>query len=72
VLTGTEIPPATPFEQFVAYLVLSAIAATLISFALPRPLFCKLFKIAFPFMPERLEDFDGKDLWQPANQKGAG
>jgi hypothetical protein len=33
----------------------------LLSFFLPRPLFCKLFKIAFPFMPERIGDDDAKD-----------
>ena len=57
---GIETPPISPFEQFVACVVLSVIATTLISFVLPRPLFCKLFRIAFPFIPERLEDFDEK------------
>jgi hypothetical protein len=61
------VPPGTPeyipsqTEQFVSFLVLYAIAVALFSFLLPRPLFCNLFKIAFPFMPERLEDFDEKD-----------
>jgi hypothetical protein len=55
-----ETPPISPFEQLVACIVLSVIAATLISFVLPHPVFCKLFRIAFPFMPERLEDFDEK------------
>jgi hypothetical protein len=55
-----ETPPISPFEQLVACVVLSVIATTLISFALPRPIFCKLFRIAFPFMPERLEDLDEK------------
>ena len=45
----------TFFEQFIACLVLSLITVSLISFLQPRPLFCKLFEIAFPFMPERLE-----------------
>jgi hypothetical protein len=57
---GIVTPPISPFEQLVACIVLSVIAATLISFALPHPVFCKLFRIAFPFMPERLEDFDEK------------
>ena len=57
---GIETPPISPFEQLVACVVLSVIATTLISFVLPRPVFCKLFRIAFPFMPERLEDFDEK------------
>ena len=57
---GIETPPISPFEQFVACVVLSVIAVTLFSFLLPRPIFLKLFKIAFPFMPERLEDSDEK------------
>ena len=57
---GIERPPSSPFEQLVACVVLSVIATTLIFFVLPRPLFCKLFRIAFPFIPERLEDFDEK------------
>jgi hypothetical protein len=51
----------TQFEQFIACLVLSAFPVTFIFLTLPRPLFCKLFRIAFPFMPERLGDFDEKD-----------
>ena len=57
---GIETPPISPFEQLVSCVVLSVIAVTLLSFVLPRPVFCKLFRIAFPFMPERLEDFDEK------------
>ena len=54
-------PPMSSFGQFIAYLVLSLITVSLISFLLPRPLLCKLFKIAFPFRPERLGDDDAKD-----------
>jgi hypothetical protein len=54
---GFETPPMSSFEQFIACLLLVAIAASLISFTLPRPLFCKLMKIAFPF----LEDSDGQN-----------
>jgi hypothetical protein len=53
-----EIPPLTGFEQFILCFALVALSSALLSFFLPRPLFCKLFKIAFPFMPERLEDWD--------------
>jgi len=53
-----EIPQPTCFEQFILCLALVAISTGLLSFFLPRPLFCKLFRIAFPFMPDRLEDFD--------------
>ena len=56
-----ETPPLTSFEQFILCVALVAISTAVLSFFLPRPLFCKLFKIAFPFMPERLEDFDEKD-----------
>jgi len=31
----------------------------LLSLLLPRSWFIALLKIAFPFMPERVEDFDG-------------
>ena len=58
---GCEVPPPSPLEEFIACLMLAGIAATLISFLLPRPIFCKLFRIAFPFVPERLEDFDEED-----------
>jgi len=50
--------PLTAFEQFVGCVVLVVVATTLFSFLLPRPLFFKLIKIAFPFLPERLERND--------------
>ena len=50
--------PPTAFEQFVGCVVLVVVATTLFSFLLPRPLFFKLIKIAFPFLPERLERSD--------------
>jgi len=53
-----EIPPLTGFEHFILCFALVALSSAPLSFFLPRPLFCKLFKIAFPFMPERLEDWD--------------
>jgi len=56
-----EIPPPTCFEQFILCVALVAISTALLSLFLPRPLFCKLFKIVFPFMSERLEDWDDKD-----------
>jgi len=51
-------PPLSSFKQFILCLALVALSTALISFLLPRPLFCKLFKIAFPFMRDRLEDND--------------
>ncbi len=56
-----EFPPPPCFEQFILCVALVAILTALLSFFLPRPLFCKLFKIAFPFMPERIGDDDAKD-----------
>ena len=56
-----EIPPPTCFEQFILCVALVAIFTALLSFFLPRPLFRKLFKVAFPFMPERIGEDDAKD-----------
>jgi hypothetical protein len=60
-LPPAEIPPLTSFEQFILGVALVAILTALLSFFLPRPLFCKQFKIAFPFMPERIGDHNAKD-----------
>jgi hypothetical protein len=49
------------FEQFIACLVLVGLSTALLSFFLPRPLFCKMFKIAFPFVAEQLSDRDRRD-----------
>ena len=51
-----EMPLPSHLEQFILYLALVAILTALLAFFLPHPLFCKLFKIAFPFMPDRLGD----------------
>ena len=53
-----EIPPLTCFEQFILCVALVAISTALLSFFLPRALFCNVFKFAFAFMRERLEDTD--------------
>jgi hypothetical protein len=55
-----EIPPPTHFEQVCGFAVLYFVPLALISFLLPRPWFVALFKTAFPFMPDRLEDLDEK------------
>ena len=60
-LPPEEIPPLTSFEQFILCVALVGLSTALLSFFLPRPLFCKLFKIAFPFMPEGIGDDDAKD-----------
>lgn len=50
--------PPTAFARFTGCVVLVVVATTLFSFLLPRPLFFKLIKLAFPFLPERLERDD--------------
>jgi hypothetical protein len=55
---GAELPPPTYFEQVCGFAVLYLLVLTLVSFLLPRPWFVGLFKIAFPFMPDRLENRD--------------
>jgi hypothetical protein len=58
---GIELPPPTHFDQVCGFLLLYLFLLTLISFLLPRPWFVALFKIAFPFMPDSLEKFEGND-----------
>ncbi len=57
----SELPPPTQFEQFSSLLVLYLLLLALGSLLLPRPWFVALMKIAFPFLPERLEDFREDD-----------
>jgi hypothetical protein len=56
-----EAPPPTNFEQFCGFVVLYLFLLTLISYLLPRAWFVALFKVAFPFMPERIGEDDAKD-----------
>jgi hypothetical protein len=37
------------------------VAVSLLSMLLPRPWFVALFKIAYPFMPDKLEDLDRRE-----------
>ena len=53
---GSGVPTATGFERFTAFLTLYFLPLSLIALTLPCPWFLALFKIAFPFMPERLEE----------------
>jgi len=57
---GIEIPPPTDFEQICGFAVLYLFALTLLSFLLPRQWFVGLFRIAFPLMPETLEENDSE------------
>jgi len=59
---SSEVLPATGFERFTAFLILYFLLLSLIALSLPRPWFVSLFKIALPFMPDRLpRDDDAKD-----------
>jgi hypothetical protein len=53
---GTEIPPMSPVEQLFFCVFLIWAAVSLLSLLLPRPWFKALFKIAYPFMPDKLDD----------------
>jgi hypothetical protein len=57
-LSGDSLPCLSALEQFVSFVAHLVFLASL-SLLLPRSWFIALFKIAFPFMPERVEDFDG-------------
>jgi hypothetical protein len=57
-LSGDSLPPLPALAQFVSF-VAHLVFLALLSLLLPRSWFIALFKIAFPFMPERVEDFDG-------------
>jgi hypothetical protein len=59
-LPSGEIPSLTHFGQVCGFAVLYFLLLALLSFLLPRPWFVTLFKTAFPFMPDRFEDFDDK------------
>lgn len=58
---GTEIPPLGPVEGFFFFLMGYLLILGAASLCLPRPWFVAIFRLAFPFMPERLEDLDDKD-----------
>ncbi len=55
---GIEVSQPTHVAPVGCFAGLYALALILISFLLPRPWFVALFRMAFPWMPERLEDFD--------------
>jgi hypothetical protein len=49
-----EIPAPTSFDQLVACLFITTMAVFLLSMLLPRKQYVALFKIAFPWMPDKL------------------
>lgn len=55
---GTALPVPTRFDQFVSFLAVYFVLVGLITLLLPRPWFAALFRIAFPFMPEKLKRND--------------
>jgi hypothetical protein len=49
-----EIPAPNSFDQLVSCLFIVLMAVFLLSMLLPRKHFVALFKIAFPWMPDKL------------------
>ena len=54
-LPSGEIPPPISFEQLLTCLFITTMAVFLLAMLLPRKRFVALFKIAFPWMPDKLE-----------------
>ena len=48
-------PPMSTGEQIFFCIATVWMAVTLLALLLPRPWFVALFKIAYPFMPDKLE-----------------
>jgi hypothetical protein len=55
---GTEFPPLNPGESLFRFLMAYLLALGAASLCLPRPWFVVIFRLAFPFMHE---DLDQKD-----------
>ena len=53
-------PPLAPVELLIACIVSVLIVVLTTAMLLPPPWFVWLFRIAFPFMPEKLENWDKK------------
>ena len=49
-----EIPAPSSLDQLVACLFIAMMAVLLLSMLLPRKQFLALFRIAFPWMPDKL------------------
>lgn len=56
------LPPAQGFSlpplDFAQYFILFQAAFWMLIALLPRAWFCAIFRVAFPFVPERLEGLD--------------
>ena len=50
-----DYPPVPPGEQLFFCICIVWMAVSLLAMLLPRPWFVALFKIAYPFMPDKLE-----------------
>lgn len=59
--TDVELPPPTRLEQFCSFLALYLMTLGWASLLLPRSWFVPLLTIAFPFLPENLEQFREDD-----------
>jgi len=53
-------PPLGPFERLIWCIISVLIVVFTTAMFLPRPWFVWLLRTAFPFMPEKLEDWDKK------------
>ena len=58
---NTEIPPPGPIDQLFVFIIVYLLALGAVCLCLPRPWLVAILRVAFPFMPERLEDLDDKD-----------
>ena len=59
--SDVELPPPTQSELFCSFLGLYLMLLGLASLLLPRSWFVALVRIAFPFLPESLEQFREDD-----------
>jgi len=53
-----EVPPMGPFETWLNLFIGVLALFSLVLLILPRAWFVAVFRAAFPFMPDRLEDLD--------------
>lgn len=56
-----ELPPPSRLEQFCSFLAVYLMVLGWASLLLPRSWFMALLRIAFPFLPESLEQFREDD-----------
>ena len=59
--SGVELPAPTQIEQYCSFLALYLVLLGLASLLLPRTCLLSLLKIAFPFLPDELDQFREDD-----------